>query len=77
MRLSELPNCNHWHCWEVWGLGFTFTPMYLILAHSLADLHGFQSTSPQEFLIYDYASMALCCDSINFGLFDEWSLLNL
>ncbi|MEH1825281.1 MAG: hypothetical protein V7L22_07910 [Nostoc sp.] len=44
-----MPTFNHWHYWEVRGLGFTFTHLYLILTHSLADLDGFLQEHPKSF----------------------------
>jgi hypothetical protein len=47
--LFNLPTFTHWHHWEVRGLDFTFTHLYLILTHSLADLDGFQQQHPKSF----------------------------
>ncbi|MEH1831001.1 MAG: hypothetical protein V7L29_02695 [Nostoc sp.] len=44
-----MPTFTHWHYWEVRGLGFTFTHVYLILTHSLADLDDFQQQDPKSF----------------------------
>ncbi|QFS46715.1 hypothetical protein GXM_04196 [Nostoc sphaeroides CCNUC1] len=49
-----MPTFNHWHCWEVWGLGFTFTHVYMILTHSLADLDGFQQQHLNSFDFYRF-----------------------
>ncbi|AUB37605.1 hypothetical protein COO91_03551 [Nostoc flagelliforme CCNUN1] len=44
-----MPTFNHWHCWEVRGLGFTFTHVYMILTHSLAHLDAFQQQHLNSF----------------------------
>lgn len=54
MRLFNLPTFTHWHYWEVRGLGFTFTHLYLILTHSLADLDAFQQQHPNSFEFFKF-----------------------